>query len=38
MAYMGTMVRFSIQESFANCEFYEELHPQLQKKLFNEVL
>lgn len=38
MAYMGTMVRFSIKESFAECEFYRELQPQLQKKLFNVVL
>lgn len=38
MAFMGTTVRYSIKESFAECAFYNELHPQLQKKLFNEVL
>ena len=38
MEYMGTIVRFSINESFAGNYFYRELKPQLQKQLVNEVL
>ena len=29
MSYMGTLVRFSIYESFAGNSFYRELRPQL---------
>lgn len=29
MTYMGTIVRFSIKESFAGCQFWQDLHPQL---------
>ena len=38
MSYMGTLVRFSIYESFAGNSFYRELRPQLRKQLVNEVL
>ena len=27
MIYMGTVVRFSIKESFAGCQFWQDLHP-----------
>ena len=38
ISYMGTITRFSISESFANCEFWRQLNPPLQHRLFEAVL
>ena len=38
MDYMGTIVQYSIDESFSRCDFYRNLPPQLAKRLFKAVL
>ena len=38
MADIGTIYRFSINESFADNSFWKSLPPQIKKKLFSEVL
>jgi len=38
ISYIKTVVRHSIKESFADNQFWRDLHPQLRKKLFNIVL